>query len=123
MFASQAVLLVGLLRVREGKASLRREMITNSLILVLGAIIWELLLYVPLAAGSPIIYATDPFGVTAAGMGGIFYIPLLVFFPLAASLYTYFFRKTGRVYVGVFIITVFAVWQAAALGVMAFALN
>ena len=123
VYASQAVLLAGLLRVREGKASVGMEMLTNSIVLVLGAVIWLLLLYGPLFAGGKIIYASDPIGVTAAGMGGIYYIPLLLFWPLAASLYTYFFRKTGRVFVGVFIVTLFAVWQAAALGVMGFPLS
>lgn len=121
--AYQAVLLMGLLRVDGGKASLRREMIVNSVVLTLGALIWLAILYIPLAAGGPIVYASDPIGATAAGMGGIYYIPMLVFYPLAACAYTYFFRKTGRVYAGVFLVTVLQVWQLAALGVMAFALN
>lgn len=121
--AYQAVLLMGLLRANGGKASLGREMVTNSVILTLGALIWLAILYIPLAAGGPIAYAKDPIGVTAAGMGGIYYIPMLVFYPLAACVYTYFFRKTGRVYTGVLLVTLLQVWQLAALGVMAFALN
>lgn len=121
--AYQAVLLMGLLRPREGKVSLGREMVTNSVILTLGALVWLAILYVPLAAGSPIVFASDPIGATAAGMGGIYYIPMLVFYPLSACVYTYFFRKTGRVYTGVFLVTLLQVWQLAALGVMAFALN
>ena len=121
--AYQAVLLSGLLRVQEGKASLRREMITNSIILTLGAFIWLALLYIPLAAGGSIIFASDPIGSTAAGMGGIYYIPMLIFWPLAACIYTYFFRRTGRVYTGIFLIALLMVWQLSALGVMAFALN
>ena len=121
--AYQAVLLMGLLRVNEGKASLGREMVVNSLVLTLGALVWLAILYIPLAAGSPIVFASDPIGATAAGMGGIYYIPMLVFYPLSACVYTYFFRKTGRVYTGIFLITILQVWQLAALGVMAFALN
>ena len=68
-----------------------------------------------------IIYASDPLGVTAAGMGGIYYIPLLVFWPVAGCLYTYFFRKTGRVYTGIFLVTILLVWHLTALGVFAFA--
>ena len=66
--AYQAVLLMGLLRVNEGKASLGREMVINSLVLTLGALVWLAILYIPLAAGSPIVFASDPIGATAAGM-------------------------------------------------------
>lgn len=123
IFLSQAALLAGLLRWREGKSSLVAEMVTNAIVLTLGALVWILLLYIPLFLGGPIVFASDPLGVTAAGMGGIYYIPLLLFWPLAACLYTYFFRKTGRIYLGVFLMTLLAVWQTTALGVMAFSLN
>lgn len=123
VFLSQAVLLAGLLRFRGGRASLAAEMVTNAVVLTLGAVVWILLLYVPLFLGGNIIFASDPLGVTAAGMGGIYYIPLLLFWPLAACLYTYFFRKTGRVFLGAFLMTLLAVWQTTALGAMAFPLN
>jgi uncharacterized protein len=61
-----------------------------------------------------------PFAIVCAW---IYYIPMLVFYPLSACVYTYFFRKTGRVYTGIFLSTILQVWQLAALGVMAFALN
>lgn len=76
----------------------------NGVILTLGALVWLILLYVPLMAGGTIIYASDPIGVTATGMGGIYYIPLLVFWPLA----------------GIFLVTILIVWHLTALGVFAF---
>jgi len=68
------------------------------------------------------VLGSGPMGPTAAGMGGIYYIPLLVLWPLAACLYTYFFRRTGRVYAGSFLVTLFMVWYLAAFGVFAVAL-
>lgn len=119
--AAQGILLAGFLRAKSGKLSLAREMAVNSVVLTLGALVWLLLLYVPLMAGKEIILASGPLGVTVAGMGGIYYIPLLVFWPLAGCLHTYFFRKTGRVFAGIFLMTLFLVWHLAALGVFAYA--
>ncbi|MFA6507177.1 MAG: alpha/beta fold hydrolase [Treponemataceae bacterium] len=121
--AAQGVLLAGFLRVNEGKVSLGKEMVVNGVVLTAGALVWILLLYIPLMAGKEIMLASGPLGATAAGMGGIYYIPLLVFWPLAGSLYTYFFRKTGRVFIGVFLVTIFLVWHLTALGVFAYAPN
>jgi hypothetical protein len=94
----------------------------NSIVLTLGALVWILLMYVPLMAGGTQIMAGGPLGPTAAGLGGIYYIPLLVLWPLVACLYTYFFRKTGRVYTGIFLAVLFIVWYLAAFGVFAVAL-
>jgi hypothetical protein len=119
-FVPQGILLAGFLRVKEGKARLGTEMLVNAVMLTLGAAIWLLLLYIPLMAGGTQILAPGPLGATAAGLGGIYYIPLLVLWPLVACIYTYFFRKTGRVYVGIALTTLFIVWYLAAFGVFAF---
>lgn len=121
-FVPQGILFAGFLRVKEGKASLGREMVVNALMLTLGVVVWLAILYVPLMAGGTIVLGSGPMGATAAGMGGIYYIPLLVLWPLAACLYTYFFRRTGRVYAGTFLVTLFMVWYLAAFGVFAVAL-
>jgi pimeloyl-ACP methyl ester carboxylesterase len=122
-FIPQAILFAGFLRVNNGKASLRREMITNSIVLTLGAAVWLLLMYIPLMTGTPsIITGSGMLGPMAAGMGAIYYIPLIVLWPLVACLYTYFFRKTGRIYTGAFLVTLFIVWYLAAFGVFAVAL-
>jgi hypothetical protein len=47
----------------------------------------------------------------------------VVLWPLVTSLYTYFFRKTGKVYTGIFLVTLFMVWYLAAFGVFAVALS
>jgi hypothetical protein len=120
-FVPQGILLGGFLRVKEGKASLGMKMLVNAVMLTLGAVVWLALLYIPLMAGGTQILAAGPLGATAAGMGGIYYIPLLVLWPLVACLYTYFFRKTGRVYTGISLVTLFIVWYLAAFGVFAFA--
>ena len=119
----QGIILTGFLRVNKGNASLGKEMAVSAAVLTLGVIIWLALLYIPLMAGGSIIFAADPLGVTAAGMGGIYYIPLLIFWPLAGCLYTFFYRKTGSVFLGSFLVTIFLVWNLAGLGVFAFALS
>lgn len=121
-FIPQGILFAGFLRVNNGKASIGREMVTNAIVLTLGAVVWLLLFYIPVMAQAPlIINGSGMLGPMAAGMGAIYYIPLVVLWPLAACLYTYFFRKTGRVYTGIFLVTLFMVWYLAAFGVFAFA--
>lgn len=122
-FIPQGILFAGFLRVNNGKASIGREMITNSIVLTLGAVVWLLLFYIPVMTQAPlIINGSGMLGPLAAGMGAIYYIPLVVLWPLAACLYTFFFRKTGRVYTGIFLVTLFIVWYLSAFGVFAFAI-
>lgn len=122
-FIPQGILFAGFLRVNNGKASIGREMVTNAIVLTLGAVVWLLLFYIPVMSQAPlIIKGSGMLGPMAAGMGAIYYIPLVVLWPLAACMYTYFFRKTGRVYTGVFLVTLFMVWYLAAFGCFAFAM-
>ena len=118
-FVPQGILFAGFLRVKEGKASIGTEMIVNAVMLTLGVVVWLLIMYVPLMAGGTAILGSGPLGPTAAGLGGIYYIPMLILWPLISFLYTYFFRKTGRVYTGIFLVTLFMVWQMAAFGTFA----
>lgn len=120
-FVPQGILFAGFLRVKEGKASVGREMLVNAVMLTLGVVVWLLLMYIPIMQGGVTIFGTGPLGPTAAGLGGIYYIPMVVLWPLIACLYTYFFRKTGRVYTGIFLVTIFMVWYLAAFGVFAVA--
>lgn len=115
-FIPQGIVLAGFQRPGSGKLSLGREMVINSLVMTLGAVVWLLLLYVPIIIGGSIIFGSHPLIQTAAGMGGIYYIPLLVLWPLVACIYTFFFRKTGRVYVGISLSTLFIVWYLSAAG-------
>ncbi|MGE4584644.1 MAG: alpha/beta hydrolase [Sphaerochaeta sp.] len=121
-FIPQGISFAGFQRPKNGKLSLGKEMLINSIVLALGALIWLLMLYLPIIAGGSIIFSSNPMIQTAAGMGGIYYLPMLVLWPLVACLYTYFFRKTGRVYVGISVTTIFIVWYLAAAGVFAVAL-
>lgn len=120
-FVAQGILFNGFLRWREGRAPLWQEMIVNSLVMTLGAVAWLMVAYVPLWAGQPMVFGSDPVSATAGGMGAIYYLPLLVFWPLAACLWTYFFRKTGRTYVGSIMVTLVIVWSLTAAGVFGLA--
>ena len=113
-FVAQGILFNGFLRWKKGKAPQWQEMLVNSIMLTFGALVWILILYVPLLSGG-----TQPFGADSAigaGLGGIYYLPILVFWPLISCLYTFFFRKTGRIWVGAFMVTVYMVWTLAASG-------
>lgn len=113
-FIAQGIILAGFLRWRRGKAPLWQEMLVNAVVMTLGAVVWLVLCYAPLLAGGPVIFGSDPNTMTSAGLGGISYVPLLVFWPLSGCLYTYFFRKTGRIWVGSMLVTVMMVWSLAA---------
>ncbi len=121
-YVPMGISFAGFLRPKEGKLSLGKEMLINSIVLTLGAGVWLLLFYMPLIAGSTmLINGSGMLGPMAAGMGAIYYIPLIVLYPVVACIYTYFFRKTGRVYTGVALATLFIVWYLAAFGVFAVA--
>ena len=113
-FVAQGIIFAGFLRWKKGKAPLWQEMLVNSIVLTLGALVWILLCYVPLLSGGTVLFGSDPNTVTSTGMGGINYLAMLVLWPLSASLYTYFFRKTGRIFVGSFLVTAVIVWSLVA---------
>jgi hypothetical protein len=89
-------------------------MLVNAVVMTLGALVWLLIAYIPLLGGGPSPFATDPLLGTAAGLGGIYYLPLLILWPLVACIWTYFYRKTGRTYVGSLLATVLIVWSLTA---------
>lgn len=113
-FVAQAIIFAGFLRWKKGKAPLWQEMLVNSIMLTFGALVWILILYVPLLAGGTIVFGSSPLVATAAGMGGISYLPYLVLWPLTACLMTYFYRKTGRIFTGAILVTAVMVWSLAA---------
>ncbi|NCT90480.1 alpha/beta fold hydrolase [Cellulomonas sp. APG4] len=113
-FFAQAIIFGGFLRWKKGKAPLWQEMLVNSIVLTLGAFVWLLLVYVPLMSGGTILFGSDPVTVTSAGMGAINYTALLVLWPLSACLYTSYFRRTGRVFVGSILVTTLVVWSLTA---------
>jgi hypothetical protein len=115
-FVAQGLIFNGFLRWRRGNAPLWQEMLVNAVVMTLGALVWILVVYIALLGGGSVPLGSGPQGVTAAGLGAIYYIPLLVFWPLAAFLWTFYFRKTGRVFAGAFMVTVLMVWALAAFG-------
>ncbi len=120
-YVAQGILFNGFLRWRGGKSPLWQEMLVNSIVMTLGAVVWLLIAYVPLWSGQPMVFGADPISGTAGGMGAIYYIPMLVLWPVAACLWTYFFRKTGRTYVGSIMVSVLIVWSLTAAGVFGLA--
>jgi hypothetical protein len=105
-FVPFAVALHGTLRPRNGQASLTREMVTNIVVWGLGVAGLLVFYYVPLT------WFNGPAG--DQGLGMINFIALIALVPLLAGISTYFFRKTGHVYLGSFINTLFIVWYLVA---------
>lgn len=95
------VMLHGFLRFKNGKASLAIEMLVNVAIWALGLYIWDIFNYAPAFLGNEL--PKNAFTVLRA-------FPLLFLWPTYALLSTYFFRKTGRIYVGVFLLGILATW-------------
>jgi hypothetical protein len=62
--------------------------------------------YVPLMAGNPL-----PLGESLLTIVGIQFVPLLL---IVGMIQTYFFHKTGRVYVGAFVCAIFITWYIVA---------
>lgn len=111
-FIPMAICLHGTLRPKEGKASFAREMVINSVILALGYFFVEAYYYIPLTFfGGP-----SNFGPKALGF--INGLGLFVLVPTIAMISTYYFRKTGRIYVGAFINTLFVAWYMTAANCM-----
>jgi hypothetical protein len=106
-FISLAVVLHGTLRPKNGQATARREIVTNIAILWLGILALLAWFYVPVE-----FFGAAPNG--NIGMGMINFIALLALIPVVGGLMTFFFRKTGHVYVGAFISTFFIVWYLTA---------
>jgi len=107
-FIPISVALHGTLRTDSGKASFAKEAIVNSLILLLGLGVVLAYYYIPLEFfGAPATFGPG-------GLGVINAIALLALLPVIAVISTFFFRKTGRVYVGALINTLFIVWYLVA---------
>ena len=98
-------MLHGFLRFKNGKASLAVEMLVNAVVWALGIYVWDFMNYAPAFFGNGL--PQNAFTVLRA-------FPLLFLWPIYAMLSTYFFRKTGRIYVGAFLIGIFATWYIAA---------
>lgn len=83
-----------------------RAMLANAGLLVTGIVVLLLIQYIPLIAGSPL-----PLGEPLLTIVAYQFIPLLT---IAAIIMTYFFRKTGTLYTGVFLSALFITWVIVA---------
>ena len=77
-------------------------MLTNALIMAAGYVILFLWQYIPLMMGGSLLIPEE-------SLFSIVAIPYIVEMPLGALILTYFFRKTGHIYVGAFLVTIMLV--------------
>ena len=104
-FVVLGVALHGQLR-RSSTVPAWREMLGNVALLVLGFIVLLLIQYLPLMAGGPL-----PLGEPLLTIVAFQFVALLA---IVGVVMTYFFRKTGFVYVGAFISAIFITWVIVA---------
>ncbi|MCX7982156.1 MAG: alpha/beta fold hydrolase [Syntrophales bacterium] len=103
-------LILGLIlhgQLRKSSWSLWQEMTVNIILLIIGYIIFELFQYLPLFSG----------GSLAIPKAALWFIVMFQFFPLfiiAASVMTYFFRRTGHIYLGSFLAAILVTWIVVA---------
>jgi pimeloyl-ACP methyl ester carboxylesterase len=102
-----AVVLHGQLRVQQG--SLTRRMIINTIVASGGYLVLLLIMYVPLLAGGKL-------GIPDVRMTlyAIIAIQLFPLFIIVSLISTYFYEKTGLVYAGMFVNTLFITWYIVA---------
>jgi pimeloyl-ACP methyl ester carboxylesterase len=114
-FIPISVALHGTLRPKNGQATLAQEMLINTAILLIGLGIVLAYFYIPLE------FFGAPANFGPGGLGLINAIGMLGLLPVIACISTFFYRKTGHVYVGALINTFFIVWYlVAANAVFAF---
>ena len=105
-FVVLGALLHGQLRPEGESRSLRRAMATNWLIVVGGFVVLLAIQYIPLLTGQPL-----PLGHPLLTILALQFVALL---SIVAFVSTYFFRKTGRVWVGATINAVLVTWVIVA---------
>lgn len=88
------------------EVSLGRAMLINAVMLAGGIFIMLLIQYLPLMAGNPLPLSEPLLTIVA-----IQFVPLLI---IVGLIQTYFFRKTGRIYVGAFVCALFITWYIVA---------
>lgn len=94
------------LRADGSPMSLGWTMALNGVLLALGIFLMLLLQYIPLMTGSPLPLREPLLTIVAFQ-----FVPLLF---IVGLLETYFFHKTGRIYVGAFVCALFVTWYIVA---------
>jgi pimeloyl-ACP methyl ester carboxylesterase len=92
---------------REGRPSLGRAMLVNVILLIAGIVILLLYQYIPLVAGGTLGNPNEPLLSIVAYQ----FVPLLA---VVALVSTYFFYKTGRIWVGAFLNALLVTWYIVA---------
>jgi pimeloyl-ACP methyl ester carboxylesterase len=122
VYIAFAVALHGQLRPRSsgGELSLGKEMAINWTLMVVGFIILLLVQYIPLLMGHTLGYMTAaPDTVPLWSIIAFQFLPLMTIVALA---FTFFYRKTGHIYTGVFLSAMVVVWIIVASETIHFAL-
>ncbi|MGA2468315.1 MAG: hypothetical protein ABSH06_28725 [Thermodesulfobacteriota bacterium] len=83
--------------------SLARAMLANVILMIVGIFALEMYQYIPFWAGGTLNIAKEPL-LTILGYQ---FIPILA---IVALVSTYFFRKTGHIYVGSFLNAMLVTW-------------
>lgn len=110
-------LIVGVLlhgQLRKDKLTLGQEMAVNWVLLVIGYIGLLLYQYIPLLSGKTLANPAEP-------LWTIISFQLLPLMTITALLKTYFYRKTGHVYVGAFLTAMLITWIVVASQAIHFA--
>lgn len=93
---------------------LGRAILINVVLMIGGIVILLLIQYIPLLAGNPL-----PLSESLLTIVAIQFVPLLA---IVAAILTYFFRKTGHIYLGAFICALLITWYIVAGQAIQFAM-
>ncbi len=85
-------------------STVRSEMLANAIVLPLGFVVLEAIVYIPM-------FATGALGLPGEGLMAIFGYPFIPVLFVVGLLSTYFFHKTGTIYAGAFASALFATWN------------
>ncbi|MEZ0345811.1 MAG: alpha/beta fold hydrolase [Infirmifilum sp.] len=108
-----AVLFYGFMRYREGKVSVVKEILINSIIISAGSVVFLLYYYLPLYLGMPQTLSWSyVFGGVPLAM--IYYIVVPIISIITVAIITFFNRKTGSVWTGAFIAALLITWYNVA---------
>jgi len=112
-FVAMGLVLNGQLRpTRKGNAlSLGSEMASNVALLVLGFLGLLAFQYIPFVMGGTLTYGSGDPAVVLFTVLAFEIVPMLTIVALA---YTYFYRKTGHIYVGAFLSAILVTWIVVA---------
>ncbi len=93
---------------KEGKEmSMGKEMLINIVLMVLGFLVLLAVQYIPLISGGALTYASESL------LTCVIY-QLIPIFVIVALVNTYFYRKTGHIYVGAFLVSLLVTWSLTA---------